>query len=357
MYGIAIMKISKIGQRIKKLGYRLVDAKIFDGQSANKRSTKPAVILVRQKNGKPASMSTLSSIAALIKKSHAVDVVFDVNDSSDEASSLQNTKNPLETSVPSAGLQSPAYRSAADQNQGFLLQAITSQALMEAVLGQMSIGVFLINRSGDILFYNSIADRILSENRLWSRTVADIKREEEAARAKADAEEKVEAEADVIKDDDCEGKEKPDLLLSHPLVRDILDGLKKKKCRFPVFTDKESAPLPEYLSYRGLDQLIVCPIDNGEDTVAAAVFIYDFGYQHRDLTSALCTYHDLSLGEARVAATLLRTTDTQAIADELFISVETVRSYIKILFDKTGKNSRPQLIKMLAGGAVGSLLP
>ena len=351
MYGVKKITI-KIRQRIEEIGYQLIEAQaLSDKGGADESLTKPVFVLVNQ-TGKPASTATLKNIAALIKNTHAVDVVFDVKDAivqPDESSPSPGDEGTAEQSPPGAGLQSPVYRQSARAGLGrfALADRITSWHLLEAVISQMSIGVFLVDEKGNVPFYNEMADQMLSENSLWSRKVSDINEKSEGV------------DADADKGADKSGsKEMPYLSLNHPLARDIVDRVCLSKHRTAVLTAKEEHKLvlDPRPPCQGLDQMVVCPLRSKTGSVAV-VFAYDFSYHHHDLIKALRSYHGFSLGEAKVTAMLLRTTDTKAVASELFISVETVRSYMKIIFNKTNTNSRQKLIKMLAGGAVGSLRP
>ena len=61
--------------------------------------------------------------------------------------------------------------------------------------------------------------------------------------------------------------------------------------------------------------------------------------------SAFCDQHDISAREREVLDLLLDGQDNRAIANDLFISVGTVKSHVHTIFRKCGVSSRSELLQ------------
>lgn len=90
---------------------------------------------------------------------------------------------------------------------------------------------------------------------------------------------------------------------------------------------------------------VIRPIESGE-LLAGGALVTVYEPDSRPLPRAvhIASYFDLSSAEAQVCERLVAGREVQAIADELGRSVETVRSHLKHIFQKTGCSRQGELI-------------
>jgi DNA-binding CsgD family transcriptional regulator/PAS domain-containing protein len=80
--------------------------------------------------------------------------------------------------------------------------------------------------------------------------------------------------------------------------------------------------------------------------VVAAVFVADGGAQWTAATDAIAVLHDLTPAEARVLELVVAGRSSQQIAQELGIATSTLRTHLLRVFDKTGRHSRAELVRL-----------
>ncbi|MEV0298479.1 LuxR C-terminal-related transcriptional regulator [Nocardia sp. NPDC050710] len=98
--------------------------------------------------------------------------------------------------------------------------------------------------------------------------------------------------------------------------------------------------------------LLVVPLDPGsgrldEDRSAALVVIVDPDQQTPGWPQALRQLYGLTGAEARVAAAALRGEGLRSIAEELAVAVNTARTHLQHVFDKTGTHRQAELVRVL----------
>ncbi len=91
----------------------------------------------------------------------------------------------------------------------------------------------------------------------------------------------------------------------------------------------------------------------GADEVAAVVFISDPEEQVEAPRELLERLYGFSRAESGVCAPFLRGKSVEAIAQELDLSVHTVRSHLKRLLAKTGERRQTELMRLLLRGPAG----
>ncbi len=89
------------------------------------------------------------------------------------------------------------------------------------------------------------------------------------------------------------------------------------------------------------------PILAGEMDVFVAIYCYDPQATVRLDPQRLRELYELSAAEARVATALVTTPNSEALAQQCCISLNTLRSHLKSLYLKTRTNSRAELMKRL----------
>jgi DNA-binding CsgD family transcriptional regulator/PAS domain-containing protein len=92
----------------------------------------------------------------------------------------------------------------------------------------------------------------------------------------------------------------------------------------------------------------------GRRTPVAAVFISDYEREHLPTDAILRKFYGLTPAETRLAMLLLQHKSLEEAAESLHISLNTVRTHLKSLFEKTGTRRQSELLRLLAGG-VGQL--
>jgi len=68
----------------------------------------------------------------------------------------------------------------------------------------------------------------------------------------------------------------------------------------------------------------------------------------RPSISELREFYGLSKGQGRVIACMLRGTNIDDTAKELHISINTIRSHLRAVYDKLGVNNKSELFRLLS---------
>lgn len=89
--------------------------------------------------------------------------------------------------------------------------------------------------------------------------------------------------------------------------------------------------------------------DLASDGIAAGIFITDPGARRVLATQLLRSHYLLSERECDVCDAFLNCATLEGIADTLGVSMHTVRTYMKTLYEKTGQHSQAALMKLLLG--------
>lgn len=102
-------------------------------------------------------------------------------------------------------------------------------------------------------------------------------------------------------------------------------------------------------------QVLVAPIRTGRPELpigiaCAAVFIDDPDRAPKVPTAMLRTFYSLTPAEARFAALLLTGCSVQDASAALEITLNTARTHLKRIFDKTGTSRQADLVRLLSGG-------
>lgn len=107
---------------------------------------------------------------------------------------------------------------------------------------------------------------------------------------------------------------------------------------------------------RGLLMLTVAPLSElagyaelGSDEIAAAIFLTDPQAQHTLSTDILRHNYGLTARECEVCTAFLNSATVQGTAELCGISVSTVRTYLKDIYEKTGQRSQAALMQLLMG--------
>lgn len=86
-----------------------------------------------------------------------------------------------------------------------------------------------------------------------------------------------------------------------------------------------------------------CPVR----LAAAMILIVDTELEPEDFTHVLRRLFSLTAAEARVAACVLHTDGLQSVAEELCISLSTVRIHLQRVFAKTTTHRQAELVRLL----------
>jgi DNA-binding CsgD family transcriptional regulator len=99
----------------------------------------------------------------------------------------------------------------------------------------------------------------------------------------------------------------------------------------------------------------------GGSPAAALILIIDHGADAHLPTVELRDLYDLTPAEAEVALLVLRGHGLQLVADELHVSLSTVRVHLQRVFEKTGTHRQAELVRLLieldAGSVTASIPP
>ena len=95
------------------------------------------------------------------------------------------------------------------------------------------------------------------------------------------------------------------------------------------------------------------PLHVGERWPAAAVFVSDPELVDETPQQVMALIYGLTPAEARFAAALMRGHGLEWAADELKVSINTARTHIKNLFEKTGVRRQGEFIRLVLRGPAG----
>lgn len=191
------------------------------------------------------------------------------------------------------------------------LRLVAETTLIRAVLQATSSAVLLFGSTGEILFANPPADRLLSRQ--------------------------TEDELAVIRSD---GRRTPLFGLICSRVGQLLDGTRRHAWRERLELSDGSELASEVVLLEsgpeGLGRVVLSALRDLRHPLDALVD--DFSHQHR-----------LSPREREVLKLLVQGHDTRGLADRLGISPHTVRDHLKNVFRKTDNRSRSELLSALTG--------
>lgn len=198
-------------------------------------------------------------------------------------------------------------------------------AASRAALDLLKSGVFLVGESGEVLFANRCAMRILcDEDGLRLQRRSGIRR------------------VDMLMATDPQAQQALTSALRETISPDILTT--------PHFTRTISVSRPSFrtpyaLSFSSL------PLENefgsGSDTPRAIVFLSDPELPTEINTDWLQSTFGLTRAEVRVAVMLAEGNTMEQISDNLGVSVNTLRTQLAQIYAKTGVNSRARLVRLL----------
>lgn len=89
--------------------------------------------------------------------------------------------------------------------------------------------------------------------------------------------------------------------------------------------------------------------DLRNDNIAAAVFVTDPGEGHHLSEHMLRDSYGLTAREAEVCRHFINSPDPEAVAGRSGLSRETVRHYLKSIYEKTGQHTQADLMRLLMG--------
>ncbi len=100
------------------------------------------------------------------------------------------------------------------------------------------------------------------------------------------------------------------------------------------------------LSVVPLSELAACR-DLGHDRIAAALFISQAQARHHLPLEALQELYQLTPREAQACQAFVNGADMDKVAAELGVQLSTVRSMMKVIYQKTGQDSQARLMRLL----------
>jgi DNA-binding CsgD family transcriptional regulator len=84
-----------------------------------------------------------------------------------------------------------------------------------------------------------------------------------------------------------------------------------------------------------------------EAGTAAIVFVGDPEVREETDADLLSLYYDLSRAEARVASLLVQGKSVREVAEGLRVSLNTARTHLKRIFEKTGTRRQAELMQLI----------
>ncbi|WP_419799524.1 MAG: response regulator [Terasakiella sp.] len=185
-----------------------------------------------------------------------------------------------------------------------------------AALNQLPMGVVIVDRSAQVVFMNNNASDLFAQNDGVDVGPTGIFRTAKVAETKN----------------------------LHALIGDAAidlgDGDQREGGAMTV-----SRP-----SYRRSFSLLVVPLpdeDVSRDHGNVAVFINDPERHNEPPTNVLARLYGLTEAEARLLQALIVGKKLETFADEVGVSMNTVRSHLKQVFRKTGTNRQPELVSLV----------
>jgi CheY-like chemotaxis protein/DNA-binding CsgD family transcriptional regulator len=135
----------------------------------------------------------------------------------------------------------------------------------------------------------------------------------------------------------------------HDAINSTLDGKLKDNARgvgVPLLAQNDESAAAYVLPVAGNDSRATSSPDH------CVIFVARRGEEQSMTAEILRTVFDLTVAEARVAMHIAKGDSPQFVADNLDLSIHTVRTHLKRAFSKTGMVDQPSL-----GALVNSLLP
>lgn len=106
----------------------------------------------------------------------------------------------------------------------------------------------------------------------------------------------------------------------------------------------------------GMVMLTVAPLSHlsgyeefGSNDIGAAIFLSDPYARHRLATGLLKRAYDLTDRESAICEAFVNSASLEAVADSCGLSLNSVRTYMKDIYAKTGERSQAELMRFLMG--------
>jgi len=90
-------------------------------------------------------------------------------------------------------------------------------------------------------------------------------------------------------------------------------------------------------------------LDNQTDA-GTIIFLSDYESPNNVSYESLCSVHNLTIAEAKVAVALSNGLSLNKFAEVNNVSINTVRTQLKRVFEKTGVSSQPELVRLILSG-------
>ena len=201
-----------------------------------------------------------------------------------------------------------------------------SNAALYQLLNKMTAGILLLDFQGRIRFANPNAEKLMQ-----SRNLLSISRNNNL---KTRQDDKLPALQQLINSAIKTGlREKQDFSLTAGGVISLKDHQEKQRLMLTI------TPLSEMTGYQDLSS----------DGIAASIFITDplgrRALSHRILKHSYL----LNQRECEVCESFLNTGTITKVAEEMDLTTETIRYYLKSIYDKTRQRSQAELMRFLMG--------
>jgi DNA-binding CsgD family transcriptional regulator len=198
-----------------------------------------------------------------------------------------------------------------------------------AMLDRMVAGVMFVNANGRVCYANHAAEKLLGENNALG----------------------VSARYGLKAADDTEGH-----ALKTLLDGAIKTGLRERHRLLPddspaggvIGIGNERGKVPLMLTVTPLSEMSGYE-DLASDGIAAGIFFTNPSAPRVLAKNLLQTAFLLGERECDVCEAFLNCATLEGVADALGISMNTVRGYMKVIYEKTGHHSQAELMKLLMG--------
>lgn len=184
-------------------------------------------------------------------------------------------------------------------------------SLLQGALEETSNAVFLFDSSGDLVYANPPADRLLSR-----QTEDELEVESSGQRPQ------------------------PMFMRVWSMVEKVLDGRVTQLPWTSTLVLSDGSVL--------VCEIIRVSLDSTDDRVGILVLLQSLPALPSLFLDAFCARHRVSPREQEVIGLLLDGLGTAEMADRLAISEHTVRDHLKRLYRKTGTRSRSELLSVLS---------
>ncbi|WP_135078768.1 LuxR family transcriptional regulator [Terasakiella sp. SH-1] len=186
-----------------------------------------------------------------------------------------------------------------------------------AALNKLPMGVVIVDKSAQVLFMNNNASDIFAQSDGVDVGPTGVFRTAKVGETKNLHTMIADAAIDIGEDEDREGGA---MIVSRPSMRRSFSLL--------------VVPLPD-------------EDDISSDEGKVAVFINDPEKFNEPPTNVLARLYGLTEAEARLLQGLIVGKKLETFADEVGVSMNTVRSHLKQVFRKTGTNRQPELVSLV----------